>query len=162
MYYKDASEASGESGPRPPLAADRAAPDARGRPATPTARVYPGGARRRQRMAGRRPTGRGGGPPTHPLPAPPPQLGNHRSDPPPPRSRGGAPPPPEGTATRGGGGCGWTRTPRAPVPPAAPAGVAAAGRAHTSVPEQRADQAWGRRTAAHQNSMEAAPHMTLP
>ena len=35
-----------------PFAADRTAPDARGRPATPTARVYPGGARRRQGMAG--------------------------------------------------------------------------------------------------------------
>ena len=41
-------------------------------------------------------------------------------------------------------------------------GVAAEGRAHTSAPEQRTDQAWGRRTAAHQNSMKAAPHMTLP
>ena len=29
------------------------------------------------------------------------------------------PPPPEGTATRGGGGCGWTCTPRAPAPQAA-------------------------------------------
>ena len=44
-----------------PLAADRAAPDARGRPATLTARVYPGGGRRRQQMAGQHPTGRGGG-----------------------------------------------------------------------------------------------------
>ena len=44
--------------------------------------------------------------------------------------------------TQGGGGAAGP----------APAGVAAAGRAHTSVPEQR----------AHQNSMEAAPHMTLP
>ena len=35
-----------------PSAADRTAPDARGRPANPTARVYQGGARRRQRMAG--------------------------------------------------------------------------------------------------------------
>ena len=108
---------------------------------------------------------RGGGaaPPPPPPPAPPPQLGNHSSDPPPPRSRGGAPPPPQGTATRGGGGgCGWTCTPRAPAPPAAPARVAAARRAPTSVLEQRADEAWGRRTAAHQNSMEAAPHMTLP
>ena len=55
-------------------AADQTAPDARGRPATPTSRVYPGGARRGQRKAGRRPTGRGGGgaaPPTPP-PAPPP------------------------------------------------------------------------------------------
>ena len=58
-----------------PLAADRTAPDARGRPATPTARVYPGGAPRRQRMAGRRPTGRGGGgaaPPNPPPRSPPP------------------------------------------------------------------------------------------
>ena len=56
-----------------PLAAERTAPDACGRPATPTARVYPGGARRRQRMAGRRPMGRGGGPITPPPPpAPPP------------------------------------------------------------------------------------------
>ena len=88
-----------------PLAAHRAAPDARIRPATPTARVYPGGARPRQRMAGRRPTGRGGGGrrSAPPPPAPPPQLEGHRSDPPPPRSRGDAPPPPEGTATRGGG-----------------------------------------------------------
>ena len=61
--------------PRPrrtdPLAADRAAPDARGRPATPTARVYPGGARRRQQMAGRRGGGgRWGGPPTPPPSSP--------------------------------------------------------------------------------------------
>ena len=92
-----------------PLAADRTAPNARGRPATPTARVYPGGARRRQRMAGRRPTGRGGGgggPPTPP-PAPPLQLGSHRSDHPPPRSRGGAPLPQKGPR-RGERGCGWT------------------------------------------------------
>ena len=106
---------------------------------------------------------RGGGlgrRPPHPSspPAPPPQLGSHRSDPPPLRSRGGAPPPPEGTATRGGG-CGWTCTPRAPAPPAAPAGVPAAGRAHTSVPKQRADQALG---AAHGGAPEQyggrAPH----
>ena len=61
-----------------PLAADRAAPDARGRPATPTARVYPGVACQRQRMAGQRPTGRGGGrgaaewPPHPPPPRSPP------------------------------------------------------------------------------------------
>ena len=86
-----------------PLAAARSAPDARGRPATPAARVYPGGARQRPRMARRRLTGRGGGPPSPPPPSSPPQLGSHGSDPPPPRSREGAPPPPEGTATRGGG-----------------------------------------------------------
>ena len=144
-----------------PLAADQAAPDARGRPATPTARVYPGGARRRQRMAGRRPTGRGGRPP-HPPPRPPPpawELQERPSAPPEPRGR---PPSPRRDRDAGEGGCGWTCTPRAPAPRAGPAGVAAAGRAHTSVPDQRADQAWRRRTAAHQNSMEAAPHMTLP
>ena len=89
-----------------PLAADRTAPDARGRPASPRARVYPGGACRGQRKAGRRPTGRGGGGATPPLH--PPQLGSHRSGPPPPRSRGDAPPPPQKGPRRGGGGCGWT------------------------------------------------------
>ena len=123
-----------------PLAADRAAPDARGRPATPGARVYPGGARRRQRMAGRRPTRRGaggrwGGPPNPPPLLPPPQLEGHRSDPQPPRSRGDAPPRPEGTATRGGGGCSWTRTPRAPAPPAA---CSRGGRGRRASPHQRA------------------------
>ena len=32
----------------------------------------------------------------------------------------------------------------------------------TSAPERRADQAWGRRTAAHQNSMGTAAPMTPP
>ena len=112
-------------------------------------------------------TGRGGGgaaPPTPP-PLPPAQLGSHRSGPPPPRSRGEGPPP-RGDRNAGGGGGGDAagpahRAPQRPQPPAH-AGVAAAGRAHTCVPEQRAHQAWGRRTAAHQNSMEAAPYMTLP
>ena len=120
-------------------------------------------------MAGRHPTGRGGGgrrsgPPTSPPPLPPPSLratgATHR----PPRSRGDAPPPPEGTATREGGGDAAGpahRAPQRPQPPA-PAGVAADGRAHTSAPERRADQAWGPCTAAHQNSMEAAPPMTPP
>ena len=48
-----------------PSAADRAAPDAHGRPAIPTAGVYPRGVRRRQRMTGAgatgHPTGQGGG-----------------------------------------------------------------------------------------------------
>ena len=101
--------------------------------------------------------GRGGGPP-----APPPQLGSHRSGPPPPRSRAPPPPPQKGPRREGGDAAGPShRAPQRPQPPA-PAGVAAVGRAHTSVPEQRAQQAWGRRTAAHQKCMEAAPYMTLP
>ena len=133
-----------------PLVADRAAPDARGRPATPTARVYPGGARRRQRMAGRRLTGRGGrggggAAPPPPPPAPPPQLEGHRGDPPPPRSRGDAPPPREGTATPGGGDAAGPahRAPQRPQPPAPDphqrAGAArgpSLGAAHGSAPEQ--------------------------
>ena len=88
-----------------PLAADRAAPNARGRPATPTARVYPGGARRKQRMAGRRLTRRGGGgaAPPHPPRPPPPSLGATGAALRPPGAEGAPPPPPEGTATQGGG-----------------------------------------------------------
>ena len=121
-------------------------------------------------MAGRRPTGRGGGrrwggPPTPPPPppAPPPQLEGHRSNPPPPRSRGDAPPPPRRDRNAGGGDAAGPahRAPQRPQPPA-PATVAADGRAHTSALERPADQAWGRRRAAHQNSMEAAPPMTPP
>ena len=74
----------------------------------------------------------GGGWPPHP--PHPPQLGSHRRGPPPPRSRGDAPPP-KGTATR------WGEQRLDLLP-----------RAHTSVPEQRAQQ----------NNMEATPHMTLP
>ena len=77
-----------------PLAADRAAPDAHGRPATPTARVYAGGARRRRQMAGCHQTGRGqrGTAEWPPLPPPPP--------PPPESAQGPFLPPPEG-ACRG-------------------------------------------------------------
>ena len=51
--------------------------------------------------------GRGGRPPRPPTPAHPParEPQERPSAPPEPRGR---PPPPEGTATRGGGGCGWT------------------------------------------------------
>ena len=122
-----------------PLAANRAAPDARGRPATPTAGVYPKGGT--LETTDGRPTpngagegGRWGGPPPPP-PCSPPQLEGHRSGPPPLRSRGGAPPPPEGTATRGGG-CGWTCTPRAPAPPAA---CSRGGRGRWASPHQRSD-----------------------
>ena len=109
----------------------------------------------------RRGGGRGGGNPKPP-PAPPPRVGSHRSGSPPPRSRGDPAPPGRDRDAGGGGAVGPAhRVPQRPQPPA-PAGVAAAGQAHTSVPEQRAHQACGRRTAAHQNSMEAAPYMTLP
>ena len=74
-----------------PLAADRTAPDACGRPATPTARAYPGGARWGQQKGGRRPT------------RTPPSLGATGAALGPPGAEG-TPPPPEGTAMRGGGG----------------------------------------------------------
>ena len=147
-----------------PLAADRAAPDAHGRPATPTARVCPRGARRRQRMTGVGATGhakgQGGGKqqsgPASPPPTLPPRPASRRSaGPPPPRSRGDVPPPPEGTATPGPA----RRAPRCPPPPA-PAGVAADGRARTSAPEQRTDHARGRHATKNRNSMGAAPPMT--
>ena len=77
-----------------PLAADRGALNGHGHPATPKAQVYPGGARRRQRMAGRHPTGQGGrkqwsGPPSPPPHAPPPAYGS-------PERRPSAPPEPRG------------------------------------------------------------------
>ena len=120
---------SGSAPPPPPprrtgpSAADRTAFDACGRPATPTARVYPGGARRRQRMAGQRPTGRGGGgvaPPPPPPARSPPQLGSHGSGPLPPRSPGDAPPPAQKGPRRGGGGAAGPahRAPQRPQPPA--------------------------------------------
>ena len=135
-------------------------------PGNPHGTCIPRGGRR-QRMAGRRPTGRGGGgaaPPTPP-PLPPPAWGPQERPSASPEPKGRPPPPPPQKGPRRGGGGGAAgpahRAPQRPQLPA-PAGVAAAGRAHTSVPEQRAHQAWGRRTAAHQNSMEAAPYMTLP
>ena len=121
-----------------PLAADRTAPDARGRPATPTARVYPGGARRRQQMT--TDAQRGGG------------AGGRPPDP--------APPLPEGTATRGGGACGWTFTPRAPAPPVA---CSRGGRGRRASPHQRAGATLGPSLrAAHGDAPEQyggrAPH----
>ena len=134
-----------------PLAAHRAAPDARGRPATPTARVYPRGARRKQRMAGGRPTGRGGGgrwggPPIPPPRSPPPAIGPQERPSTPPGAEGTPPLPQKGPRRGGGGGCGWTCTPRAPAPPAA---CSRGGRGRWAIPhlqpERPADQALGRR-----------------
>ena len=145
-----------------PLAADRAAPDAHGCPAIPTARVYAGEAHRRRRMAGRL-TGRGGGGRrSAPPPCSPPSFGAAGTPTPHPPGAEGTPPlPPEGTATRGrGGAAGPThRAPQRHKPPA-PAGVAADGGARTSVPERRADHARGRHAAVHQTSTGAAPPMT--
>ena len=119
-----------------PLAADRTAPDARGCPATPTARVYPGGARRRQRMAGQRPTGPegGGAAPSAPPPLPFPSLGATGATLRPPGAEG-APPLPQKGPRRGGGGCGWTCTPRAPAPPAT---CSSGGHGRRASPHQRA------------------------
>ena len=147
-----------------PLAADRTAPDARGCPATPTARVYPGGARRRPRMAGRRPTGRGGGgaapPPPPPLPPPAWEPQERPSAPPEPR---GCPPSPRRDRDAGWGGCGWTCTPRAPGPPAA---CSRGGRGRQASPHQRARATRGPSLgAAHGGAPEqyggCAPHDPL-
>ena len=145
-----------------PFAADRAAPYAHGRPATPTAQVYPGRARRRQRMAGRCPTGRGGGgrrsaPP--PPPAPPPSLRATGATLRPPGAEG-TPPLPQKGPRRGGGRCGRTRTPRAPAHPAACSG---GGRGRRASPHERARAARGPSLgAAHGGAPEQyggrAPH----
>ena len=118
-----------------PLAADRTAPDARGCPATPTARVYPERARQRQRMAGQRPTGGWGGgaappAPRPPPPLPPPSLGATGAALRPPGAEGTPPPPPpRRDRVVGGGGDAAGPAHRAPQrpQPAAPVGVAAAG-----------------------------------
>ena len=124
-----------------PLAADRTAPDARGRPATRTARVYPGGGTPETTDGRPTPHGageRGGGPASPPPPPPP------RSPPPAwkPQERPSAPPEPRGRPPSprrdrdaGGGGCGWTCTPRAPAPPAA---CSRGGRGRRASPHQRA------------------------
>ena len=151
-----------------PLAADQAAPDAHGRPATPTAQVYPRGARAETKDGGPTPDGAGGRGavqqppfPSPPPPAPPPARGPQERRPPGAnRSRGDAPPPPERTATRGRGAAGPARRAPQRPPPPAPAGVAADGRARTSTPERRADHARGRHAATNQSSMGAAPPMT--
>ena len=105
-----------------PLAADRAVPDAHCRPATPTARVYPEGARQGQRMAGRRLTSAGaGGGRAAPPPPPPTASPSLRATGATLRLPGaeGTPPLPQKGPRRGGEGCGLTCTPRAPAPPAA-------------------------------------------
>ena len=86
-------------------------------------------------MAGRRLTGRGGRgaalPTPPPLPPPAWEPQERPSAPPEPRGR----PPPQKGPRRGGGGCGWTCTPRAPAPPAA---CSRGGRGRRASPHQRA------------------------
>ena len=96
-----------------------------GRPATPTSRVYPRGARRGQQKAGGRPTGRGGrgGGPPSPPPRTPPQLGSHRSGPPAPRTRGDPPPPPPRRDLDAGGGMRLDLLPRGSRPQGEPTPV---------------------------------------
>ena len=89
-----------------PSAADRTAPDARGRPATPMARVYPEGGTPETTAGRPTPDGAGGREGTPPPPGTPLRLGSHRNGPLPPRGRGDAPP--QKGSRRGGGGCGWT------------------------------------------------------
>ena len=116
-------------------------------------------------MVGRRPTGRGGGGrrsgPPYPPPPPllPPSLRATGATLRPPGAEG-TPPLPQKGPRRGGGGCGWTCTPRAPASPAA---CSRGGRGRRGSPHQRAGAARGPSLgAAHQNSMEAAPPMTPP
>ena len=137
-----------------PLAADRTAPDARGGQQPPRHEYTPGGGTPETTDGRPTPDGAGGrrGGPANPPPPAPPQLGSHRSPPSPRRDRDA------------GGGDASGPAHRAPqrLQPPAPAGVAANRQAHGSAPEQRADETWGRRTAAHQNSMRGAPPMTVP
>ena len=101
----------------------------------------------------RRGVGAGGRPPhPPPPPLPPPSLGATGAALRPPGAEG-TPPPPEGTATRGGG----MRLDLHNARPSAPSRLLPRG----SRPQGGPTPAW-RRTAAHRNSMEAAPYMTLP
>ena len=137
-----------------PLAADRAAPDAPGGRAADNR--WQADARRGGRAKG------GGAASPPPPPGPPPSLRATGATLRPPWNRGDPPLPQKRTRRGGGDAAGPAhRAPQRPQPPA-PAGSAADGRAHTSAPERRTDQAWGRHTAAHQNSMGAAPPMTPP
>ena len=152
-----------------PPAADRAAPDAHGRPATPTAQAYPKGARRRQRMTGAgatgHPTGQGGGEHRTSPPSPPPRSppGLRAAGAPalrPPGAEGTSPLPQKGRRRQGGDADGPARrAPRRPRPPA-PAAVAADRGARTSAPEQRTDHIRGRHATTNRISMGAAPPMT--
>ena len=143
-----------------PLAANQAAPDARGHSATPTARVYPGGARRRQQMAGRRPTGRGGGQgggPPKPPPRPPPAWEPQERPSAPPEPRG-HPPSPRRDRDAGGG----MRLDLHTVRPSAPS-RSRGGRGRRARPHQRAGATRGPSLgAAHGGAPEQyrgrAPH----
>ena len=121
-----------------PLAADQAAPDADGRPATPTARVYLRGVRLRLRMTVRHPTGQGGceqrsGPPSTPSRCP---SGLRAAG-----ARTLRPPAAQGTSPLPRGdrdaGEGTQRDPHAPRP-APPAACSRVGRGRRASPHQRA------------------------
>ena len=107
--------------------------------------------------------GGGGAAPLPPPPLPPPSLRATGATLRPPGAEGTPPPPPKGPRRGGGGDAAGPahRAPERPQPPAS-AEVAADGRAHSSAPERRVDQAWGRRTVAHRTSMGAAPPMAPP
>ena len=104
--------------------------------------------------------GWGAGRPPHPPPLlPPPGLEATRATLRPPGAEG-APPLPQKGPRRGGGGCGWTCTPRAPAPPAA---CSRGGRGPQASPHQRAGATRGPSLgAAHSGAPEQyggrAPH----
>ena len=107
-----ANQGGGVPPPPPPpprrtgrLAADRTAPDARVPPATPTARVYPGGGRPETTNGRPTPDGAGGRPPRPPPPPPPPSLGATGATLGPPGAEGAPPLPQKGPRRGGGGGC---------------------------------------------------------
>ena len=137
--------------PRPTPAAARQPPR---HEYTPGRRAGDDGWQADARRGGGAGGGRAAGP--TPPPLPPASLRATGSTLRPPLDPRGRPPSPRRDRDAGGGGM-WLdlHTARPSAPGRLP-------RTHTSAPERRADQAWGRRTAAHQNSMGAASPMTPP
>ena len=103
---------------------------------------------------------RGGGAGGRPPPRSPPQAWKPQERPSAPPERRGCPPSPRRDRDAGGGGCGWTCTPRAPAPPAA---CSRGGRSRQASPHQRAGATRGPSLgAAHGGAPEQyggrAPH----